>query len=357
VDKVQSLNSPRVNISAYGTTAADKPLSPMTIERRDIQPTDVRIKILFCGICHSDLHQARNEWKNTIYPCVPGHEIVGEVIDVGAEVSKFKAGDHVGVGCLVDSCRECQSCQDHEEQFCANGAVFTYNGADAFLGGPTFGGYSKEVVVDQDFVLTVREKDKLAAVAPLLCAGITTYSPLKRWGVGPGKKVGIVGLGGLGHMGLQLAKAMGADVTLFTTSPGKTEDAKRLGASDVVISKDQDAMNSVAGKFDFILDTVSANHDVNAYLAALKPHATMVLVGAPEDPLSVASFSVIFGAKNLAGSLIGGIKETQEMLDFCAENKITAEIEMIDVDQVNVAYERLLKSDVKYRFVMDMTKL
>lgn len=342
---------------AYGTEAADQPLSQMTIERRSLQPGDVHMKILFCGICHSDLHQARNEWKNTTFPCVPGHEIVGEVLAVGTEVSKFQVGDHVGVGCMVDSCHDCQSCKDHQEQFCAAGAVFTYNGVDKYLGGPTFGGYSKELVVDQNFVLTVREKDNLAAVAPLLCAGITTYSPLKRWGAGPGKKVGVVGLGGLGHMAVKIAKAMGADVTLFTTSPGKVDDAKRLGASQVVISKDSEAMGKETGSFDFILDTVSANHDVNAYLALLKPYATMVLVGAPEDPLSVASFSVIFGAKNLAGSLIGGIKETQEMLDFCEKHKITADIEMIDVHQVNTAYERLLKSDVKYRFVMDMTKL
>ena len=342
---------------AYGTSAADEPLSQMQIERRSIQAADVRIEILFCGICHSDLHQARNEWKNTTYPCVPGHEIVGQVTEVGAQVTKFKVGDKVGVGCMVDSCRECASCKDHQEQFCAAGAVFTYNGVDKYLGGPTFGGYSKEVVVDQEFVLSVQDSDNLAAVAPLLCAGITTYSPLKRWGVGPGKKIGVIGLGGLGHMAVQIAKALGAEVTLFTRSSSKIDDAKRLGASEVILSTDSDAMAAQAGRFDFLLDTVSANHDVNVYLSALKPYATMVLVGAPEDPLSVASFSVIVGAKNLAGSLIGGIKETQEMLDFCAEHRITADIEIIGVHQVNEAYERLLQSDVKYRFVMDMAKL
>ncbi len=346
-----------MSVSAYGNPSAAAPLAPMTIDRRTTGPTDVKIDILYCGICHSDLHQARNEWKNTLYPCVPGHEILGTVSEVGAEVTKFKIGDTVGVGCLVDSCRHCSACQDDEEQFCEKGAVFTYNGPDKHLGGHTFGGYSKGVTVDQEFVLQIRHTENLEAVAPLLCAGITTYSPLKRWGAGPGKKVGVVGLGGLGHMAVKIAAAMGAEVVLFTTSPSKVEDAKKLGASGVVLSNNPEQLAAAAGTFDLIVDTVSANHDVNAYLALIKRHGTMVLVGAPEDPLQVASFSVIFGSKNLAGSLIGGIAETQEMLDFCAQHNIVSEVETVGIDKVNEAYERLLKSDVKYRFVIDMASL
>jgi uncharacterized zinc-type alcohol dehydrogenase-like protein len=343
-------------ISAYGNPSATEPLGPLTIERRAPGPNDVHITIMYCGICHSDLHQARNEWKNTLYPCVPGHEILGRVTEVGSGVTRFKGGDIVGVGCLVDSCRSCQACRDHEEQFCSNGAVFTYNGADKHLGGHTFGGYSKSVVVDQDFVLRIGHKERLEAVAPLLCAGITTYSPLKRWGCGPGKRVGVVGLGGLGHMGVKIAAAMGAQVVMFTTSPSKVADARKLGAHEVVLSNDKAAMDGLQ-PLDLVLDTVSANHDVDMYLGKLGRHGTMILVGAPEDPLSVASFSVIFGAKQLAGSLIGGIAETQEMLDFCAQHGIVSEIEMISIDRVNEAYERLLKSDVKYRFVIDMESL
>ncbi len=343
-----------MNILAYGNTAADKPLSPLTIERREVGAQDIKIRIHYCGICHSDLHQARNEWNNTLYPCVPGHEIVGEVVAVGESVTAFQVGDYAGVGCLVDSCRECSSCQSHEEQFCVKGAVFTYNGPDVHLGGHTFGGYSQAVVVDQAYALRIRKDTNLAATAPLLCAGITTYSPLKRWKVGPGQKVGVVGLGGLGHMAVKIASAMGAQVVLFTTSQSKVEDAKRLGAEHAILSTVPESMQAEAGTFDFILDTVSADHDVNAYLGMLKPHGTMVLVGAPEKPLSIASFSVIFGSKNLAGSLIGGIAETQEMLDFCAEHGITADIEMVTMEEINVAYERLLKSDVKYRFVIDV---
>ncbi len=329
----------------------------MTVDRRPVGATDVQIDILYCGVCHSDVHQARNEWKNTLYPCVPGHEIVGTVVAVGNKVTKYQVDDIVGVGCLVDSCRTCEACKDDEEQFCSNGAVFTYNGPDKHLGGHTFGGYSTGVVVDEEFVLKVRHTDNLAAVAPLLCAGITTYSPLRRWGVGPGKRVGVIGLGGLGHMAVKLASAMGAEVILFTTSPSKVDDAKRLGASDVLLSTDEEQMKKAKGGFDFILDTVSAKHDVNPYLGLLGRHGTMVLVGVPEDPLSVAAFSIIFGAKNFAGSLIGGIKETQEMLDFCAEHQITSDVEMIEMGQVNEAYERLLKSDVKYRFVVDMKSM
>ncbi|MFA5505409.1 MAG: NAD(P)-dependent alcohol dehydrogenase [Vulcanimicrobiota bacterium] len=346
-----------MSVSAYGNPSAAAPLAPMSVLRRETGPGDVKIDILYCGICHSDLHQARNEWKNTLYPCVPGHEILGAVSEVGAQVSKFKVGDTVGVGCMVDSCRECSACRDDEEQFCEQGAVFTYNGPDKHLGGHTFGGYSKSVTVDQNFVLHIRHTDNLQAVAPLLCAGITTYSPLKRWGAGPGKKVGVVGLGGLGHMAVKIASAMGAEVVLFTTSPSKVEDAKKLGASGVVLSNNPDQMTASAGTFDLIIDTVSANHDVNAYLSLIKRHGTMVLVGAPEDPLQIASFSVISGSKNLAGSLIGGIAETQEMLDFCAQHNIVSEIELIPINQINEAYDRLLKSDVKYRFVIDMASL
>ena len=348
------LKADGMNTQAYGTPSPTDSLSPMKIERRSLQSNDVHLHILYCGVCHSDVHQARNEWANTLNPCVPGHEIVGKVLAVGSEVKRFKVGDYAGVGCLVDSCTKCESCLDHEEQFCQLGAVMTYNGADAHLGGHTFGGYSQEVLVREDFVLQIRDTDNLAAVAPLLCAGITTYSPLKRWGVGPGTRVGVVGLGGLGHMAVKIAKAMGAHVRLFTTSQSKVADALRLGADEAILSRDPDAMAALAGQFDLILDTVSANHDVNAYLACLRRHGTMVLVGAPEDPLSVASFSVIFGSKNLAGSLIGGLKETQEMLDFCAQHKITSDIELISMADINSAYERLLRSDVRYRFVIDM---
>jgi uncharacterized zinc-type alcohol dehydrogenase-like protein len=329
----------------------------MTIERRSLQPDDVGIEILYCGICHSDLHQARNEWRNTLYPCVPGHEILGRVSEVGAKVTRFAVGDIVGVGCMVDSCRACPACGDQEEQFCSSSATFTYNSPDKHLGGHTFGGYSQMVVVSEDFVLKIRHTSNLSAVAPLLCAGITTYSPLKRFHCGPGKRVGIVGLGGLGHMALKLAHAMGARVTLFTTSPSKTGDARRLGASDVVLSTDPEAMKAVEGSFDMILDTVSGTHDVNTYLRMLSRRGNLVLVGVPEHPLAVEPFAVIFGAKSLTGSLIGGIAETQEMLDFCAQHQIVSDVEMIRMDQINEAYERLLKNDVKYRFVIDMASL
>ncbi len=346
-----------MKISAYGNPSATEPLAPMQVERRALTSTDVKIDILYCGVCHSDIHQARNEWKNTLYPCVPGHEILGKVLEVGSGVENFKVGDIVGVGCMVDSCRECPACKENEEQFCEKGAVFTYNGADKHSGGHTFGGYSEEVVVDEEFVLHIRHTENLHAVAPLLCAGITTYSPLKRWGAGPGKKVGVVGLGGLGHMAVKLASAMGASVTLFTRSASKIEDAKRLGASEVVLSNNEEQMNAALGSFDLIIDTVSAKHDVSSYLGLLKTHAVMVLVGAPEEPMSVAAFNLIFGSKVLAGSLIGGIAETQEMLDFCAKNQIVSDVEMLDMTQINEAYERVLKSDVKYRFVIDMKTL
>ncbi|RYD23711.1 MAG: NAD(P)-dependent alcohol dehydrogenase [Verrucomicrobiaceae bacterium] len=342
---------------AYASQNPTDSLKPFSIQRREPTPTDVQIEILYCGVCHSDLHQARNEWGNTIYPCVPGHEIVGKVTKVGSAVTKFKEGDIAAVGCMVDSCRECPSCKDGYEQFCDSFPSFTYNGADKHSGGHTFGGYSDSIVVDEAFTLRVPGNLDLAAVAPLLCAGITTYSPLKHWKVGKGQKVGIVGLGGLGHMGVKFAHAFGAHTVLFTTSPGKVEDAKRLGADEVVISKNAEEMQKHAGTFDFILDAVSADHDINAYLDLLKRDGSLTLVGAPEKPLPVSAFSLLLRRRNLAGSLIGGIAETQEMLDFCGEHNITSDIEMIDIQQIEEAYARLLKSDVKYRFVIDMKSL
>ncbi|MCB8876360.1 NAD(P)-dependent alcohol dehydrogenase [Acidisoma silvae] len=341
----------------YGATAASAPVAPISFNRRDPGAEDVVIKIAFCGVCHSDLHQVRNEWRNTVYPCIPGHEIVGHVESVGAGVTRFKVGDAVGVGCLVGSCRTCSACQKGFENYCENGFNGTYNGVDPIIGGPTFGGYSDKIVVDQHFVLTIPEGMDLAAAAPLLCAGITTYSPLRHWKVGPGHKVGIVGLGGLGHMGLKIAHAMGARVVLFTTSAGKAEDAKKLGADEVVISKNADEMAKHTDSFDFILDTVAADHPIDAYLGLLKLDGTLCQVGAPENPLSVSAFSVIWRRRSFAGSLIGGIPETQEMLDFCAEHGLTADIEMIKMDEIEGAYARMLKSDVKYRFVVDMASL
>jgi uncharacterized zinc-type alcohol dehydrogenase-like protein len=342
--------------SAYAAQSAQSPLAPFSIKRREVGPKDVQIEILYCGVCHSDLHTARNEWQGTTYPCVPGHEIVGKVSKVGKEVQKFKEGDFAAVGCMVDSDRTCSECKDDLENYCDN-AVLTYNSPDQHLGGMTYGGYSKQIVVDEHFVLRVPDTKNLAGVAPLLCAGITTYSPLRHWKVSKGQKVGIVGLGGLGHMGLKLAHAMGAKVTLFTTSPGKTEDAKRLGADEVVISKDTAAMEKLAKTFDFILDTVSAQHDINAYLNLLKRDGSLVLVGAPEKELPVAAFSLIPKRRHFSGSMIGGIAETQEMLDFCAKHGITSDVEIIPIQKINEAYERLLKSDVKYRFVIDMESL
>jgi uncharacterized zinc-type alcohol dehydrogenase-like protein len=345
------------NIKAYGTQAAEAPLEGLNISRRVPTPHDVEIDIQFCGVCHSDLHTARNEWHGTVYPCVPGHEIVGKVLSVGAHVTKFKVGDTVGVGCMVDSCRECEYCKDGLEQYCEPGSTLTYNSPDEHLGGQTYGGYSEKVVVDENYVLRIPDSLDLAAAAPLLCAGITTYSPLKHWNVGPGKKVGVVGIGGLGHMGIKLAKAMGAHVVAFTTSESKFAEAKRLGADEVVLSKDADQMAAYTGKLHFILDAVSAEHDVNAYLALLRVDGSLALVGAPEHPLPIAAFSLIPGRKSFAGSSIGGIAETQEMLDFCGQHNITADVELISMDQINSSYERLLKGDVKYRFVIDLASL
>jgi uncharacterized zinc-type alcohol dehydrogenase-like protein len=344
------------SVKAYSTPAANARLAPATISRRAPRATDVQIQILYCGVCHSDLHFARNEWGFTQYPAVPGHEIVGRVTAIGNGVKKFKVGDTVGVGCLVDSCRTCPECRAGLEQYC-NGMVMTYGSTDPILGGGTLGGYSQSIVVTEDFVLRIPANLNLAAAAPLLCAGVTTYSPLRHWKVGPGQKVGIVGLGGLGHMGLKFARAFGAQVVLFTTSPGKTADAKRLGAHEVVLSKDPAQMQAHTGSFDFILDAVSAPHDINAYFDLLKRDGNLTLVGAPDKPLAVGAFPLIFKRRSFSGSLIGGLPETQEMLDFCGQKNITSDIEIIRMDQINDAYERMLKSDVKYRFVIDMSSL
>ncbi|HWE94078.1 MAG TPA: NAD(P)-dependent alcohol dehydrogenase [Tepidisphaeraceae bacterium] len=343
---------------AYAAQSATSPLAPFSIDRRDPGPTDVQIEILYCGVCHSDLHTARNEWKNTTYPVVPGHEIVGRVTKVGAKVKGFKAGDMAGVGCLVDSCRDCPDCRDGMEQFCTRDIVFTYNSPDKHTGKQTYGGYSGQVVVDERFVLHVSKKLNLAAVAPLLCAGITTYSPLRHWKVSKGQKVGIVGLGGLGHMGVKFSHAFGAHTVLFTTSPGKAEDAKRLGADEVVVSRDADQMKKHVNSFDFILNTVAASHNLDAFTELLKRDGTMCLVGVPEHPHPSPNIgNLIFRRRQIAGSLIGGLPETQDMLDFCAEHGIVSDIELIPMEKINEAYERMLRSDVKYRFVIDMASL
>ena len=342
---------------AYAAPAADKPLGPLKIERRDPTPEDVQIDILYCGVCHSDLHMARNEWHFTTYPVVVGHEIVGRVAKVGAEVTKFKVGDLVGVGCMVDSCRTCPNCKEGLEQYCDVGNIQTYGGIEKQTGKPTNGGYSKSITVYEGFVLKIPDGMDLAATAPLLCAGITTWSPLRHWKVGPGQKVGVVGLGGLGHMGVKFAKALGAHVVLFTTSPSKVEDGKTLGAHEVVVSKNADEMAAHGASFDFILDCVSADHDINAYLNLLKRDGTLCLVGAPEHPQPIAAFPLLMKRRRFAGSGIGGIAETQEMLDFCGEHGITSDVEVIRMDQINDAYERMLKQDVRYRFSVDMASL
>jgi uncharacterized zinc-type alcohol dehydrogenase-like protein len=345
---------------AYAAQSATSGLAPSTIRRRAVRPQDVQIEILYCGICHSDLHQVRNEWQNTmptVYPCVPGHEIVGRVVKAGSAVKKFKEGDFAAVGCMVDSDRTCENCKNGEEQFCDSFPTLTYNAPDKFLGGVTYGGYSDAIVVDEAFVLRVPDASNLAGVAPLLCAGITTYSPMHHWKVGKGQKVGVVGLGGLGHMGLKFAKALGAHVVLFTTSNNKTAEALRLGADEVVVSRDAAQMQKHANSFDFILDTASAEHDLNAYLQLVKLNGTMTLVGAPEKPAPVSAFALLVRRRQLAGSIIGGIRETQEMLNFCADHGITADVEVIAAKQINEAFERLAKGDVKYRFAIDIASL
>ncbi len=347
------------NAKAYSAASATSPLASTTIQRRDTTEHDVQIEILFCGICHSDLHTVRNEWSSimpTVYPCVPGHEIVGRVTKVGSAVTKFKQGDLAGVGCLVDSDHTCPNCQDGLEQLCPN-QTLTFNSPDKHLGGVTYGGYSESIVVDERFVLRIPANLDLAGVAPLLCAGITTYSPMRRWSDLQGKKVGVVGLGGLGHMGDKFARAFGAHVVVFTTSPNKKEDALRLGADDVIISRNAEEMQKHSGTFDFILDTIAVDHDINAYINMLGRDGNITLVGAPEKPLAVSAFSLLFGRRSLSGSIIGGIAETQEMLDFCGKHDITADVEVIPIQKVNEAYERLVKSDVKYRFTIDMASL
>ena len=342
---------------AYAAYDPKKPLAPFQFERREVGASDIQIDILYCGVCHSDIHQVKNEWGGSAYPMVPGHEIIGRVTQVGEAVKGFKVGDLAGVGCMVDSCGVCPDCQAHLEQFC-DSTIFTYNSPDKHTGKSTYGGYSDHIVVDQRFVLHVSEKLDPAAAAPLLCAGITTYSPLRHWQVKKGDKVGIVGLGGLGHMGVKIAHAMGAHVVLFTTSPSKAADAKRLGADEVVISKNADEMAQHAVSFDFILNTVAAPHNLDQFMALLKRDGTMCLVGVPDQPHPSPSVAnLIFKRRSLVGSLIGGIQETQEMLDFCAEHNITSDIELIDIQDINEAYERMIKSDVKYRFVIDMKSL
>lgn len=345
---------------AFAVSSPADRFAPFSFERRENGPRDVTIDILFCGVCHSDLHTARAEWGGTLYPCVPGHEIVGRVSSTGSEVTKFQVGDLAGVGCMVGSCGHCPSCQEGEEQYCeTSGMIGTYNGPDPVLGGHTFGGYSDHIVVNEGFVLKVTHSEAdLAAVAPLLCAGITTYSPLRHWNVGPGQKVGIVGLGGLGHMGVKIAAAMGAHVVAFTTSPTKREDALRLGAHEVVVSKDAAEMKPHRNSFDFILNTVAAPHDLDPFLVLLKRDGTMALVGVPASPHPAPSAgNLVMRRRSLAGSLIGGIRETQEMLDFCNEHGLTADIEMIGVEEIDAAYDRMVRSDVKYRFVIDMQTL
>ena len=347
------------NAKAYSAGSATSPLSSTVIARRDPAEHDVQIEILFCGICHSDLHQVRNEWSGvmpTVYPCVPGHEIVGRVTRVGSAVTKFRAGDLAAVGCMVDSDGTCPECKAGLEQFCPN-LTLTYNFPDKHTGKVTYGGYSDSIVVDQRFVLRVPSNLDLAGTAPLLCAGITTYSPMRHWGVSKGKKVGVVGLGGLGHMGVKFAHALGAHVVVFSTSPSKKDDALRLGADEVVISRNAGEMSKHAGSFDFILDAVSADHDINAYIGLLRRDGNLTLVGAPEKPLALSAFGLIMGRRSLSGSIIGGITETQEMLDFCGKHKITSDVEVVPIQKVNEAYERLLKSDVKYRFSIDMASL
>ncbi len=342
---------------AYAASNETAPLGPFQLDRREPGPRDVEFSILYCGVCHSDLHQVRNEWGGTKYPIVPGHEIVGRVTRVGSEVTKFREGDLAGVGCLVDSCRTCDNCQKGLEQYCRNGSTGTYNSPDKLSGGVTYGGYSDRIVVDEDFVLRVSEKLPLEGVAPLLCAGITTWSPLRHWGVGEGHRVAVVGLGGLGHMAVKLAASLGAEVTMLSTSPRKEADARHLGAHHFALTSDPGQLSALTGSFDFIIDTVSAEHDYNTYLAMLDTDGVMICVGAPPTPSSIMAFSLIGGRRSLAGSLIGGLPETQEMLDYCAEHGIVSDVEVIRMDYINEAYERMLKGDVKYRFVIDMATI
>ncbi len=346
-----------VRVPAYAAPTAKAPLSPFIIPRREPGPQDVQIEILYCGVCHSDIHQARDEWGGALFPMVPGHEIVGRVTKVGAAVSKLAAGDLAGVGCFVDSCRSCDTCRRGLEQFCVKGAAFTYNGTEMDRKTPTYGGYSTQIVVAEGYTLKVPSGLDLAAVAPLLCAGITTYSPLRQWRCGPGLQVGVAGLGGLGHMAVKLAASMGAEVTMLSTSRAKEADARRLGAHAFALTNEPDALRRLSGRFDLLIDTVSVGHDLNAYLSLLRAGGAMVILGVPTVPASVPAMSLIFGNKRLAGSMIGGIAETQEMLDFCAAKKIAADVEVIPIQKINEAYERMIRSDVRYRFVIDIASL
>ncbi|WP_243396390.1 NAD(P)-dependent alcohol dehydrogenase [Leptospira hartskeerlii] len=355
--KVRDIRMNTKLVKAYGTEASDKPLKLIEIKRRDLLQHDIEMEILYCGICHSDLHQIKNDFGMSAYPMVPGHEIVGKITRIGNQVTDFKVGDFVAVGCIVDSCHECENCKEGEEQFCNSFPTFSFNSPDKYLGGMTFGGFSQTYVCEDKYVLHMPEFKDLAAAAPLLCAGITVYSPLKHWGAGIGKKVGILGIGGLGHVAIKIAKAMGAEVIVFTTSTAKVRDAKRLGADHAILSSDEGQMKTYAGQLHFIIDTVSAQHDVNTYLNLLRRDGSLVLVGLPPKPLEVGAFNVVMGRKSFSGSNIGGIRETQEMLDFCAKHNITADIELIKVKDVNEAFERLEKGDVKYRFVIDMASL
>ena len=346
-----------IDVKGYAAQDPHASLTPFQFERRDVGPHDVQFDILYCGVCHSDLHQVRDEWGGSIFPMVPGHEIVGRVTTVGDQVNKFKVGDLAGVGCLVDSCRHCANCEEGLEQYCLNGHSQTYNGREQDKKTPTYGGYSNQIVVHEDFVLHVSDKLDLAAVAPLLCAGITTYSPLRHWNVGAGHKVAVLGLGGLGHMAVKFAAAFGAEVTMLSTSPEKEEDAKRLGAHKFVLTSDPDQLKAMRGYFDFIVDTVSAAHDYNMFLGLLKTNGVHICVGAPPTPAEILGFNLIGGRKSIAGSMIGGLPETQEMLDFCAEHNIVSDIELVDMKDIETAYERMLKGDVRYRFVIDMKTL
>lgn len=346
-----------IQVKGYAAQSPETDLAPWNFERREPGEHDVQFDIMYCGVCHSDLHQIKNDWFPGIFPMVPGHEIVGKVAKVGAHVKKYKVGDIVGVGCLVDSCRTCENCSDGLEQYCLNGNSQTYNGREQDKKTPTYGGYSNSIVVHEDFVLSISDKLNLAAVAPLLCAGITTYSPLRHWKVGKGHKLAVVGLGGLGHMAVKFGVSFGAEVTVLSTSADKEKDAKALGAHNFIVTKDAAQFKSVAGSFDFILDTVSAKHDINAYLGLLRTNGVMICVGVPSEPSPIAAFAIIGGRKSLAGSGIGGLPETQEMLDYCAEHNIVSDVEMIDIKDVTTAYERMIKGDVKYRFVIDMATL
>jgi alcohol dehydrogenase (NADP+) len=345
------------NTKAYAAPSPKEALAPFSFQRREVQPNDVQIDILFCGVCHSDIHQARDEWGGSIYPMVPGHEIVGRVIKAGNGVTKFKVGELVGIGCFVDSCRECEQCQAGQEQYCEKGMSPTYNGYEQDHKTPTMGGYSTQIVVDEKYVLRVSPNLPLEGVAPLLCAGITTYSPLRHWNVGKGHKVGVLGLGGLGHMGVKIAAALGAEVTMLSTSPSKEADAKRLGAHRFALTTNPDVFKQYSRYFDFILDTVSASHDYEKYLDTLRTNGTLIMVGLPPDPMAIPAFSLVPRRRSVVGSMIGGIAETQEMLDFCAEHNITSDVEVIPIEQINEAYERTIKGQVKYRFVIDIASL